>query len=509
MGIFFDRCAYCDNKVRKTARFCNHCGKPAPGGWWKCPACGKWIGNDSQFCPHCNAPLYPENRADLAGGVWQKERTRFAERFEVGDVGRLLSDGLLVQEGTEAVLLDAGHVCGILGPGRHDSPDPLGTGGWFSRSMSRSVVLVDVGEVAVPVKVEALRTAEGFPLEFYGEVIFRLTDGTDAAQKFISNMMKGGRTLEFSDIAARIQSLVRVAVSDFCAGADLDGLVRDPQRRIRLHDSMTETLKADFDACGLGIVRVSSAEFTGEVYEEYVEREARVDMERRRVERDAALRSLLNREDLAKCQDATELLRRKHAIDREFRLEELDAEFDEKTRRLRHERETDMLRQAWEEEDVLRAQRMEIDRTKHQAELQKLLAEVERQKKIGDAEAQVKIDKMLLEIRAIKDRMESERKTNDAARRKEMTVEQLLVDIDDPDKRSDLMELKRMQIQAGMTEKQILAMKGIVSTTDVFVEEMKRLYADSADRDERRLSKILEPVIEAVKRPGNGPNIYK
>ena len=85
MGIFFDTCnalidpttgraltgealeraqndpkwPRCGNRVSKRARFCNACGKPAPGGWWKWPQCGKWIGNDSHFCPHCNAPLYP------------------------------------------------------------------------------------------------------------------------------------------------------------------------------------------------------------------------------------------------------------------------------------------------------------------------------------------------------------------------------------------------------------------------------------------------------------------
>ena len=76
----------CGNKVPKRARFCNKCGKPAPGGWWRCPQCNKWIGNDSRFCPHCNAELYPDERVDMAGGVWHKEPGQFAQRFEVGNV---------------------------------------------------------------------------------------------------------------------------------------------------------------------------------------------------------------------------------------------------------------------------------------------------------------------------------------------------------------------------------------------------------------------------------------
>ena len=116
MGIFFDTCnalidpstgralsgealekaqndpkwPRCGNRVSKRARFCNACGKPAPGGWWKCPSCGKWVGNDSRFCPHCNQPLYPDDRAAIAGGVWRKEPEHFAQRFELGDIKRLL-----------------------------------------------------------------------------------------------------------------------------------------------------------------------------------------------------------------------------------------------------------------------------------------------------------------------------------------------------------------------------------------------------------------------------------
>ena len=76
MGLFSDICPDCGSRVSKRAKFCSKCGRGAPDGWFKCPQCGKWIGNDSKFCPHCNHPLFPEDRIDLAGGVWARKPDR-------------------------------------------------------------------------------------------------------------------------------------------------------------------------------------------------------------------------------------------------------------------------------------------------------------------------------------------------------------------------------------------------------------------------------------------------
>jgi len=516
MGIFSDKCAYCGNDVRKTARFCNHCGKPAPGGWWKCPSCGKWVGNDSQFCPHCNVPLYPENRPDLAGGVWQKERTRFAERFEAGDVRRLLTDGLQVQEGTVAILLDAGRVSDILGAGSHNPEGVLRKINWFGNPPPRSLVLVDAGEVAVPVSIEGLHTADPFPIEFFGEVIVRFKGDKDSAQRFVGNLLKEGRTFEFADIAEKIQSLVRIGVTDCCTATSLDDLVRDPQRRIRLHQRMTTELSADFEACGLEIVRVSSAEFTGDAYEDYVEKQAEVDIARRRIERDAALRELVNKDEMAKYKDAQDVIAYKQRIDQEFRLEELEKDLELRVRREKGEREIKVLEMAWEEEDIRRRHKLEAEQEALDNERKRLEDEYERQKTVATAEAEAKAAeaeakaaKIWLEVREIKNEIEDKKKAIAATRRKGMSFEELLADIDDPDLRADLLKSYKMKLQAGMTEKQILATMGIVSNGDAFVAEMQRLYGDATAREDKNLAKMLEPAIVAARHEPNGPNIIK
>ncbi|MDD4103108.1 MAG: zinc ribbon domain-containing protein, partial [Kiritimatiellae bacterium] len=198
----------CGNRVRKAARFCNKCGLPAPGGWWKCPSCNKWIGNDARYCSHCNTPLFPEERAVMAGGVWRKDAGMFAQRFEIGDVKRLLQDDLLVQEGTVAVVLDGGHVHGILGSGRHN-PDSLAHKiNWFGDPPPRSVVMADAGDVSLPLRVEGLRTAEHHPIEFYGEVILRFGNSKATALALLENGLKDRRHLTYANLSESLQGVV-------------------------------------------------------------------------------------------------------------------------------------------------------------------------------------------------------------------------------------------------------------------------------------------------------------
>lgn len=459
MGIFFDECSVCHNKVRKTARFCNKCGTPTPGGWWKCPSCRKWIGNDSKYCPHCEAPLYPDQRINLAGGVWQKQHTRFAERFEVGDVSSILTNGLQVQEGTYAILLDAGRISDILTPGRHAPDGVLRKINWFGNPPPRSVVMVDVGEIAVSVAVEGLKTADPFPIEFYGEVIVRFKGDKESAKGFMSNLLKEKHTLEYSDISARIQSLVMTALKDMCTTTMLEDLVGDPERRVRLHERMTSELKADFDACGIEVVRVSSAEFTGDEYEDFVEKRAELDVKRRDIEYRSALRKMMNEESMAQYKDADTLRQYKEIIDNEYRV-------SSETR----QREYELLKREWEHDDVRHNQLLELEASQHRHAVEKedvehkiLINKLETEAKwlerVGDAETAAKVREITsrqqikeeidwLEVKRIKQDLELHRKAKMSELFKSMTIEQILALEDDPEKREDLIRLYNVQLQS-------------------------------------------------------------
>ena len=510
----------CGHQVSKRARFCNKCGSPAPGGWWKCPSCNKWIGNDSRYCPHCNTPLYPEDRAAMAGGVWRKEPEYYAQRFEVGDIKRELVQKLQVQEGTAAILLESGAVSDVLAAGAHELDSLMRRVNWFGNPPPRSVVLVDVGEVIVPLHVEALRTAEHFPIEFFGEVIVRFKGGKDAARAFTSNVLKSGRVCAFPDIARRLEPVVRGVVDEMCTMSTLDDLVRDPERRIRLQERMTARIKEDLDACGLEVVRVSSAEFTGDAYEDYAEKLGEVDVKRREAEYRAALRHLADREEMDQYKDADTLRAYKETIDHEFRVSHAT-----------RDREFELLKRDWEHDDIVYRRLLELENQEHQHGLEnrqvdhdiangRKMDEYGREKKVEDAKADTAAQDLhtrqdikdadgWLGIRAKKQQLNLEAKAADAARRNGMEIEQLLADIEDPQQREQMLKLYQMKLQAGMTPQQILATMGQVDHNDEFLAKMQDLFKENAVRMDANYAKSLEPAIEAARHPSpvTGPFI--
>lgn len=525
MGIFSDVCK-CGNRVSKRARFCNACGEPAPGGWWKCPACGKWVANDAHYCSHCNTPLYPEDRVNIAGGVWHKQPVYYAQRFEADDIKRELVKNLQVQEGTAAILMDAGEVNAVLDAGAHDLDSLARRINWFGNPPPRSVVLIDVGEVVLPIHVEGLRTAEHFPLEFYGEVILKFRGGKEAARAFVANILKGERECTFDVIARRLEPVVRGPVDEMCTVSTLDDLVRDPERRIRLHERINARIQDDLSACGVEVVRVSSAEFTGDEYEAYAENLGQVDQERRDVEYRAALRRLADGEEMAKYKDADALRNYKETIDHEFRV-------SHETR----EREFQLLKREWEHDDIKYRRLLELEKQEHDHELAtreqshqhgmedrqvdhdiatgRKMDAYGREKKVEDAKADttaqdihtqqdVKDANEWLDVKARKQELRQQDKAADAARRSGMEIEQLLADIEDPQQRKDMLEMYKMRLQSGMTPQQILATMGKADHNDEFLQKMDELYKGNAERADKNFSRVVDPL-----RVGIGGNIYR
>ena len=313
------RCGY---SVKKAAHVCSMCGAPAPGGWWRCPTCGKWVGSDSRFCAYCNAPLHPDERLAIAGGVWHKTPEIFAQRIEVSDISTLSQSGLQVQAGTVAILLDAGAVKDILDAGRYNLESLARKINWFNNPPPRSVVLMDSGEVALPISFDGVLTKSKELAKAYVEVIVRFVGGKDAAANFIANVLKGERSFSFANIVDRLEPLFRLAVADMCAESTLEELAGDLWRRARLRDTIMRLLEDDLQATGLSVVRISSCEFTNPEYEarvrDMVERE-----KQRRIEELEQRKDLEERE---KERQRMELERQKAA--EAFDMRKRQAEFE-------------------------------------------------------------------------------------------------------------------------------------------------------------------------------------
>lgn len=294
MGLFSDICPQCGNKVSKRARFCSECGHGAPDGWSKCPQCGKWVGNESKFCPHCNTPLYPEDRIDLAGGIWAREAGEYAKRFELGDVRFIREHGIMVQEGTVAVLLDGGKEVKALGAGRHFPLNAGRTINWFGDPPPRSAVMVDAGECVFRVDFTGdysgvgdvasapLRSAEELQVGCVAEITLKFVPAQ--ADQFVANVMKEARSVSAKDICRLIYENSLSAVRDMCTQSTIEDLVKDPDRRPRFEEAITRALRDSLKGWGLEIVRTGAVEFFGQAYEELRAKYGELERSRRLVE---------------------------------------------------------------------------------------------------------------------------------------------------------------------------------------------------------------------------------
>lgn len=317
---------FCGAKVSKKARFCRECGTGAPKGYVKCPSCRKWIGNDAHYCPHCNHPLHPEERAGIAGGVWDRDPGTFAQRFECGEDERQLREGVQVQEGTVALLLDGGRQTRVLGPGRHTPDGTLRAINWFGNPPPRSVVLVASGDMVFRVSFPGLRSAEDLPVDATAEATLRFVP--DKAADFLANFMKERRTVSADAVCDWLMSEAASAAKDLALQSTIEDLVKDPERRPRFEEALSRALGDLLSRNGLSLVRVGAVEFDGPDYERMRAKYAELDKARRELEFKRANLALIASEDELDKADAKAAEERTCADDRDRASRQAaDAEF--------------------------------------------------------------------------------------------------------------------------------------------------------------------------------------
>lgn len=520
MGIFSDICSKCGSKVKKAARFCSKCGDQAPKGWFKCPACGKWAGSESEYCWNCKTPLNPKNRGAIAGGKWLKPAGVFAQRFEVGSVLNLLKNGLKIHEGVCAVVVDNGRFRDVLGPGSHTMDSTVGKLFRGGGAPAKTLILLEAGDVVLPLRIPGLRSSEEIPLEFYGEVALRFNQ--DGAQGFLENLFKERTQLTFEELSGQLIGEVTQAVKFFCNASTVENLIKDPDLRIRLEDELNRVLGSTLDRFGLTLVRVPAAEFTGKEYEEHRRQMGEFELKRREKEFDLRMRELMAKNKMGQFKSEHDLDEYVAQLAQEKGISDLE-----------RNHEVNLLKQQFQTELRAHERVGEVHEKDHELNLDRKAQEHRRANSILDIETEVKTRSVrydqemdearkALEIRKMKHDVEAERLERLAVIYSNTNTEAMLAMVDDPEKRRDLIDFVRMKQQEGRSEREILAlaaersdaaadalaqMSGVDKKEfHTLVEEQKRMYEGAAERSERMVEKAMDA---ASKNSGTNTQIIK
>lgn len=495
----------CGATVRKSARFCSKCGGGAPGGWWQCPTCRKWVGNESQYCWNCQTPLYPERRGALAGGSWQRRPGVLAERFEVGDVRKVVEKGLTIEEGTRALLLDAGRLVDVLEPGRHTLESLARKINHWGDPPPRTVILVDQGDLILPIRFEGLRSAEELEVRYYGEVIVRLD--LKAGKALLENLIKEKTEISVEELVEMLASELKHTVEAFAVSTTIDDLVKDPERRLRFEDQLRDLAGECLARRGLTLVRISAAEFYGRAYEELRQKAGDIEVRRREAELTQRLREINLTDEMGRFQSEHALFEyaQQLAQERGLSMETRQSELAALQQRFRQARE--------------RSEKVhEIDLTDLEREAARVAAE-------ADAATQVRIAKEALELKRQKLTLKREHLEESAKILEGRDFPTLIALIDDPERRQQLLAMHRSMQLAGRPPAEILALasadnpQALHALRDILALEGQQQATAAAQREqllkdhsvqlERIFAKAMDSMATAAAPAGNSTTINK
>ncbi len=494
----------CGNRVPKAARFCNKCGSSAPGGWWKCHSCGKWVGAEANFCWNCKTALHPESRTAVSDGLWQRSPGTFAQRLQVSELRRLLEKGLQIEIGTVALLLEAGQIKAVLEPGQH-TLETLGRKlmGLFTTPAPQTVILADAGDIVLPLRFSGLRTKEELLVEGYTEVCFRFVPARGEA--FLANVLKSQDQLSYEGLADWMRQEIRSVVLDLVQSASIEELVKDPQRRLRIEDTLRQALAVALERAGVEIVRVASVEFTGAEYEELRAKAGQVEVKRREIEFQQRLRELTS---------GDEMNRLKTENDLEEYVRQLGQEKSISTELQEHElgRLKQVHRHELEKTEAAYQMAAEMEQTAHEIEVKLNWDDYTRDKLLKDADVQAKIKQIetteevrgaqeWLKVRAEKQRVDREHQKAQAELFAGYDIKTLVALLPDNAQRQQLLDLQRQTAMAGQSPEQILALAATTSpTAAAALARMRELKRDDLEREFKDRKQVTDESVARLER---------
>lgn len=176
--------------------FCRFCGERLSGGQLKCPSCGTINNSDANFCGKCGKSLRGDRPADIEGMRWQRGIDDFATRVDVEDLPGVLKKGIIVEQGTKALLFINGALAEILQPGRYDLGGPASKLKNFDPYRTGTAILVDSGDVELNLNITGIYTKDPLNIDVTCKVIAQIENPTLFFNNAIVRMDPGHESMD-------------------------------------------------------------------------------------------------------------------------------------------------------------------------------------------------------------------------------------------------------------------------------------------------------------------------
>lgn len=248
-------CPRCGKKASTDARFCPQCGTALGGGNVRCGNCGVENRSDARFCKNCGREINRSVAASVHRHRWARTEGDFAVRINAEDLPGLLKSGLIIEPGTNALLVDKGTVVATVAPGEY-TLDSMGNRlkEWFTGRIPESVtaLLVDVTPTELEFHLGGIFTKD--PLRIGASV--RLQAQVSQPGKFLVNMLKGDNRLSKEDLRQFLYPEVVQVIDRWVRQYTVQELDEDPELKARLELALEESLEQTFSQLGLAFLNL-------------------------------------------------------------------------------------------------------------------------------------------------------------------------------------------------------------------------------------------------------------
>jgi len=320
MGFFNSRCPNCSKSVSKEATHCSSCGCPTANKWASCHRCGTSVGAESKFCWKCGDEQKAGQREVFFGDRWRRSAEDFAARVELRVPGEVLHQGLLIDDGTLAVVFQDGKLKGTLEPGYHAMEGFFKKLTGMNKNASAHAVLLDTQAAEVDFMLEEVRLQGMVPVNLRVRLLFKVTD----SEKFVSSVIGEREAFTVQDLSAQFDRDVRGAVEFALKDQPLDKVVFAVSEREILETGVVEKLSPVLAAHGMAIDGVRLAQFGGPAYSELREKFGELERITREADATRELRDAVRTEKVAAYHDEQELADAYAKVELDYSLQAVD-----------------------------------------------------------------------------------------------------------------------------------------------------------------------------------------
>ena len=239
------------------SNFCESCGEKISGGQVVCPHCRAANDSGANFCKKCGKPISDNKSTDIKGMKWQRGVDDFATRVDVEDLQGILKKGLVVEQGTKALLFINGELAEELQPGKYDLGGISAKLKNYDLTRTATAILIDSGDVELNLNITGIYTKDPLNIDVICKVIAQIENPTS----FFNNIMKGKRNYSISELRGSLYDELQSALNAAIGNKSVTDLNWDLSLKREFEVSIENHLKTTFQRNGLTFIRLRTIDY--------------------------------------------------------------------------------------------------------------------------------------------------------------------------------------------------------------------------------------------------------